>query len=311
MTDLIQTHGLGVSLTERKWSVSPMPLDAGRIRAGLSAAAAGLLSACSPLTAFNTLTPKDPAVRAAADVAYAAGPRQKLDVYVPRVRPEKAPVLVFFYGGGWDSGRKADYSFAGRALAARGFVTVVPDYRLYPEVRYPDFLNDGALAVRWAIQHAADYGGDPSRIMLAGHSAGAYNAVMLGLDTRFLESAGVDPKAIKAVAGLSGPYDFLPLDTSYTRQSFGGYADLPATQPVNYARADAPPILLAYGLKDTLVGRQNIDRLEAALEKVGAPVEVRLYPGLDHPGTVLALSVPFRGRSSLLADMTAFLKFGG
>jgi len=308
MTDLIQNRGLGVSLTERKWSVSPMPLDTGRIRVGLSAAATALLSACSPLTAFNTLTPKDGSLVAAVDAPYAPGPRQKLDVYVPRGTVEKAPVVVFFYGGGWDSGRKADYSFAGRALAARGFVTVVPDYRLYPEVRYPDFLNDGALAVRWAVQHAADYGGDPSRIMLAGHSAGAYNAVMLALDDRFLKAAGVDPGAVKAVAGLSGPYDFLPLDTSYTRQSFGGYADLPSTQPINYARKDAPPVFLAYGLSDTLVGRQNVDHLERALKQAGAPVEVKLYPKLDHPGTVLALSVPFRGGSSLLGDMTAFLK---
>jgi acetyl esterase/lipase len=308
MTDLIQSPGMAVSLTERKWSVSPMPLDAGRMKAAASVAAAALLSACSPLTAFNTFTPKDASTRVAVDLPYADGARHKLDVYLPRGKVEKAPVMVFFYGGGWDSGRKADYSFAGRALAAKGFVTVVPDYRLYPEVRYPDFLNDGALAVRWAVEHAAEYGGDPKRIVLSGHSAGAYNAVMLALDSKFLTDAGVDPKVITAAAGLSGPYDFLPLDTSYTRQSFGGYGDLAATQPINHVRSDAPPIFLAYGLSDTLVGRQNIDHLEKALEAKGAPVEVKLYPKLDHPGTVLALSMPFRGRSNLLADMTDFLK---
>jgi len=217
-------------------------------------------------------------------------------------------VVVFFYGGGWDSGRRQDYAFAAKAFAARGFVTVLPDYRLYPEARFPDFLRDGALAIRWARDHVAQYGGDPNRITVSGHSAGAYNAIMLALDPRYLDEAGVDPRTIKAAAGLSGPYDFLPLDTSYTRQSFGEVANLAETQPVNHVRSDAPPIFLAYGLKDTLVGRQNSDHLERALHNAGAPVEVKLYPKLDHAGTVLALSVPFRRKSSLLADTVKFLK---
>ena len=303
MSDLIQTPALGVSLTERKWSGSPLT-----VKAGLSALAVSLLAACSPLSAFNTLAPKDPARLVAQDVAYAPGDRHTLDVYAPRNPPKDAPVMVFFYGGGWDSGRKQDYTFAARAFAARGFITILPDYRLYPKVRYPDFLNDAALTVRWVRDNVAQYGGNPNRIAVSGHSAGAYNAVMLALDPKYLRAVDVDPMIIKAAVGLSGPYDFLPLDTSYTRQSFGEAADLAASQPINHARPDAPPIFLAYGLADTLVGRQNSDHLERALKAVGAPVEVKLYPKLDHPGTVLALSVPFRGRSSLLADMTQWLK---
>jgi acetyl esterase/lipase len=303
MSEVIQPSALGVSLTERKWSRSSVTM-----KAGLSALTLGLVTACSPLTAFNTLTPKDPARLVAHDVAYAPGDRHTLDVYVPRFPAKNAPVMVFFYGGGWDSGRKQDYTFAAKAFAAKGFITVLPDYRLYPEAQFPDFLNDGAQAIRWVRDNVAQYGGDPNRIAVSGHSAGAYNAIMLALDPKYLKDAGVDPMIIKAAVGLSGPYDFLPLDTSYTRQSFGEAADLAATQPVNHARANAPPIFLAYGLSDTLVGRQNSDHLERALKAVGAPVEVKLYPKLDHPGTVLALSVPFRRRSTLLADMTHWLK---
>jgi acetyl esterase/lipase len=303
MSEVIQSPSLGVSLTERRWSGSSVTM-----KAGLSALGGGLLTAFSPLAAFNTLTPKDPARLAARDVPYGPGSRQTLDVYTPRFPAKDAPVMVFFYGGGWDSGRKQDYAFAARAFAARGFVTITPDYRLYPEVQYPDFLKDGALAIRWARDHAAEYGGDPNRITVSGHSAGAYNAIMLTLDERYLSEVGVDPKIIKAAVGLSGPYDFLPLDTSYTRQSFGNAEDLAESQPINHARKDAPPVLLAYGLADTLVGRQNSDHLERALKVVGAPVEVKLYPKLDHPGTVLALSMPFRRKSTLLADVTSFLK---
>lgn len=303
MSEVIQPPALSVSLTERKWSGSPATM-----KAGLSALGVSLLTACSPLSIFNALTPKDPARLAARDVAYGPGARHTLDVYTPHVVTKNAPVMVFFYGGGWDSGRKQDYAFAARAFAARGFVTILPDYRLYPEVRYPDFLKDGALAILWAKEHAAEFGGDPDRIAVSGHSAGAYNAIMLTLDERYLTEIGVEPKTIKAAVGLSGPYDFLPLDTSYTKQSFGNAEDLARSQPINHARKDAPPILLAYGLADALVGRQNSDNLERALEAVGAPVELKLYPKLDHPGTVLALSVPFRWRSTMLADVTSFLK---
>ncbi|CAN5204373.1 alpha/beta hydrolase [soil metagenome] len=278
----------------------------------LASLGAAFVAACSPLTAFNTLAPRDPAQRLARDVAYGPLERQSLDVYAPKARAstgaKPAPVLVFFYGGGWDSGRRQDYAFVGQALAAQGFVTVVPDYRLYPQVRYPDFLTDGALAIRWARDHAAQYGGDPNRILLAGHSAGAYNAVMLGLDADLLRKAGVDPAAIKAVAGLAGPYNFLPLDVKSTIDTFGQYPDLPATQPYSYVRADAPPMFLAWGDADTVVGRQNIERLAPALRDAGASVEVRLYPKVDHAGLVLALSRPFRGKGAVLQDMTAFLK---
>lgn len=257
---------------------------------------------------FATLTPKDAARTPLRGAAYGKGARQTLDVYAPPTATGAEPVAVFFYGGSWDSGRRADYAWAGRAVAERGFLTMVPDYRLYPEVVFPDFLDDCAAAVRWAVDNARALGGDPERIVLIGHSAGAYNAAMLALDPRYLKAAGVDPGAVRAFAGLSGPYDFLPLDGPITRRTFGQAPDLPATQPGQFASARSPAAFLASGDADTTVYPRNTRKLAAALRQVGGKVEERHYPGLDHADTVLALSRPFRAKTNLLGEMTAFLK---
>ena len=277
-------------------------------RLTLAAAAAALTAACSPLSLFATLSPKDPAAVVSRGEAYGPNPRQTLDVYAPRGARGAAPIAVFFYGGSWDSGRRQDYNWVGRALASRGFVTVVADYRLYPEVRYPVFLEDGALAVRWASDNAARFGGDPTRIVLVGHSAGAYNAVMLSLDGRYLSAAGVDPARIKAVAGLSGPYDFLPLDGAITTRVFGETADLPGTQPLAYVKASSPPAFLATGDDDSMVYPKNTVALAKRLREAGVAVEERHYAGVDHVRMVLALSRPLRGRAPVLDEMTDFLR---
>ena len=277
-------------------------------RVGLTALAGSLASACSPLSMFATLTPKDAARTPLRGAAYGKGARQTLDVYAPPTATGAEPVAVFFYGGSWDSGRRADYAWAGRAVAARGFLTLVPDYRLYPEVVFPDFLDDCAAAVRWAVDNARALGGDPDRVVLIGHSAGAYNAAMLALDPRYLQAAGVEPGVVRAFAGLSGPYDFLPLDGPVTRRTFGQAPDLPATQPGQYANARSPAAFLASGDADTTVYPRNTRKLASALRQAGGKVEERHYPGLDHADTVLALSRPFRAKTNLLGEMTAFLK---
>lgn len=267
------------------------------------------LGACSPLTAFATLTPTDPSIKTGEGVAYGELPRQRLDVYrPPEPTAEAAPLAVFFYGGSWRDGRRQDYGWAGRALAAEGFVTVVPDYRLYPDVTYPDFLKDSAAAVAWATQHAEEIGADGRKVVLIGHSAGAYNAVMLGLDERYLRAEGVDPSAVRAVAGLAGPYDFLPLEGRLTPPIFGGAADLEATQPLAHVRADAPAAFLATGEDDGVVEPRNTRALAAALKETGAEVETAYYPDLGHAGILLALSRPLRGRAPVLDEMTAFLR---
>lgn len=245
----------------------------------------------------------------ARDVPYGSAPRQQLDVWAPASRsPEKLPVVVFFYGGGWHDGDRGSYAFAGRAFANQGFVAVVPDYRLVPAVRFPTFLQDCALAVKWARDHAADFGGDPARITLAGHSAGAYNAAMLALDGHFLRDVGVDPKIIRAAALLAGPYNFAPFDVGAAQNAFGAWPNVAQTQPISFARADAPPLLLMQGTGDDTVRPHNAGDLAVRLKAVGAPVALKLYPGKSHNDLVMGLSKPFRGNAPSLADSVVFLK---
>jgi acetyl esterase/lipase len=264
---------------------------------------------CSLLATFNDLTPKDPgAALARQDIAYGPDPRQRLDVYAPDDVTPGTPVIVFIYGGGWNSGSKDDYTFAGRALAAQGFISVIADYRLVPKVRFPAFVEDGALAVRWTHDHIAEFGGDPRRIYLLGHSAGAYNVMMLTLDAHYLADAGLRQNAVRATAALAGPYDFLPLDVDETVQAFGKTADLTKTQPINFVRRTAAPIFVAAGANDTTVYPRNTTMLAAKLRAAGAPVEEKIYPDMSHTGIMLAISRPFRGDAPVLRDVVQFYR---
>ena len=275
--------------------------------------ALALIAFAAPAAAQNIMDPfnlgpaMDDATVLGQGIAYADGDRMKLDIYGPKNPTGPAPVVMFIYGGSWKQGQRQDYQFVGRALAANGFVVVIPDYRLYPEVTYPSFLEDLASAAKWTQDNIGKYGGDTARFYLAGHSAGAYNAVMLGLDGRYLAAAGAEPKAVKALAGLSGPYDFLPLRDPIPRRTFGHYGDLPQTQPATFVRADSPPAFLATGDADTVVYPRNTTRLARALREAGVEVEERHYAGVDHVRMVLALSRPLRGRAPVLDEMTAFL----
>ena len=285
-----------------------------RTALGISTAALALvaLAGCSPAGLLNGISRVSGdgntrlAVRGA---AYGPLARNKLDVWVPANPPATPlPVIVFFYGGGWVSGDRGDYGFAGRAFAAQGFVTIVADYRLVPEVRFPAFLQDGALAVKWARDNVARYGGDPKRISLAGHSAGAYQASMLALDRHYLTDVGVDPKIVRAVALLSGPADFYPFTEQRGRDALGAWPLPLETQPISFARAGAPPMLLMHGTKDSIVRPYNSERLSAKLKRLGSPVELRLYQGKSHTDLIKSLSPTFRGTTPALADSVAFLR---
>ncbi len=274
-----------------------------------SVVALAALTGCSglgTLNGLNAITPGDGGVRrVAGDIGFGADPRQKLDIYAP-TEAKSLPVIVFFYGGSWASGRRQDYAFAAHALAAKGFVVVVPDYRLVPAVRFPAFVEDGAAAIAWTKSHIADHGGDPSRIGVTGHSAGAHIALLLTLDRQWLAKAGA-PGAIKAAVGLAGPYDFAPFDAgSAAAAAFGQWPDARETQPIHFARADAPPLLLLTGDADTTVKPGNSQRLAAAQTALGAKATLKLYPGIGHMGIILALSKPFRGKATALDDSAAF-----
>lgn len=221
---------------------------------------------------------------------------------------DKKPVLIFWHGGGWVKGARQDYAFAGRAFAKQGFVVVVPDYRKVPQVRFPAFVEDAADAVAWTRDNIARYGGDADAIGFSGHSAGAHTAVLLALDPRWLTAAGVDPGIVKAVVGLSGAYDFYPFTTKRSIDAMAAYPDPKVTQPIAFARADAPPMLLVTSSNDTTVRPRNAINLTARLKQEGAVVEMINYQGLDHEEVVMALSKPFRGKGPVLADSTRFLK---
>jgi acetyl esterase/lipase len=243
------------------------------------------------------------------DVAYGPHPRQRMDIYVPKGgQGEPKPVLFFIYGGSWANGAKETYSFVGEALSARGFVAVIADYRLVREVRFPVFIEDGALALRFVRDNIARFGGASRELYLMGHSAGAYNAMMLTLDKRYLAAVGMRSGDIRSTIGLSGPYDFLPFDSDVTKEAFAN-ARFPAqTQPINFVRRDAPPIFLATGSEDTTVLPRNSERLAVALKKAGAQsVSLKIYAGLGHAGTATSLSGLLQWQAPVVDDVIAFL----
>ena len=260
------------------------------------------------LILFNRLVPKDAgSERIAQDIAFGDNARQRLDIYAPSNRDEASalPVIVFIHGGGWRDGDKAGYEFAGRALASRGFLTVVPNYRLSPAIHFPAFIEDGAAALHWVRTNIAYQGGDPERIVLVGHSAGAHIAALLAMDEQWL---GADRSAIAGWVGMAGPYDFLPLDTPATRGAFGNAPDLAATQPINFAGEGDPPALLLHGSVDTTVKPRQSSRLAARLEAAGVPVRHIVYDGIGHTRIMTAISRWTRGSASSLADIENFAR---
>jgi acetyl esterase/lipase len=263
-----------------------------------------LLQACSALNLFNTVAPKEKTSKLLkADIAYGEGPRRQYDVYAPVDMVQPAPVLVFFYGGGWSDGSKDSYAWAGRALAALGYVTILPDYRLVPEVKYPEFLDDCAAAVQHVIAHAGDYGGDASRLALMGHSAGAYNAAMLTLDPAYLG----EKSPVKAFVGVSGPYDFYPFDVDASINAFAEWPRPEETQPISYARKLQTKFLLLYSLADKTVAPKNAINLTKALKAAGSDARTIAYKKPSHVEMASALSVPFRDKAPTLHDTEAFL----
>jgi acetyl esterase/lipase len=274
-------------------------------------AAASLLSGCASVGfTIANLPARFGEIERRADAAYGRLPRQKLDVYVPRGArdaPAPRPVVVFFYGGGWERGDKGDYRFVGAALAARGFVTVLPDYRLYPEARFPEFVVDGAHAVAWVQQHAREFGGDPERVVLMGHSAGGHMAAMLALSRTYLEAAGARTDWIRGFVGLAGPYVLEP-NSAVLDAIFAPPFSAADWQPVNFVDARAPPALLAHGEDDSIVSLAETEALRDAMVRAGAAVETRVYRGRNHADTVAAFAAIARFRAPVLEDAAAFVE---
>lgn len=266
--------------------------------------------ACAPVDALNAITPDEGTTRIAG-LAYAEGPRGMLDLYLP---PDGAtaetPLLVFFYGGGWSAGSRADFRFVGQAFAARGWLVAIPDYRLVPEVAFPGFVEDGAAAVAALPRLLAEAGIQPRRpLVLAGHSAGAHLAAMLALDGRFLAAHGLSPcRDVAAFLGVAGPYDFLPSAGSTVIAAFGPPPQDSKAEPITHASRGAPPAVLLTGAADATVLPRNSEVLAAALANLGRPVHLTVYPGIGHVDIVAALAVPLRHIAPVLDDADAGLR---
>ena len=268
------------------------------------------LAACAPLRALNVLASAGNGHTETANVAYGSLAPQKLDIYTPTstAPPGGWPMVVFFYGGSWNSGERADYKFVGSAMAARGVIVLVADYRLYPQVRYPEFLNDSAQALAWGLSAAARLGANPRRVFVMGHSAGAYNAAMLALDPRWLAAAGHTPAELAGWIGLAGPYDFFPTDNLDARPVFF-HPNYPArAQPIEFPSASAPRSFLAAPVKDALVSpTRSTQSLALKLRAAGVPVTLKLYEGASHVTLIGAFSLPLRWVAPVLDDVIAFI----
>jgi acetyl esterase/lipase len=273
------------------------------IAAGMALALA--VAACSPATLLNVTAPSG-GVETRAAIAYAHQPDRQLDVYAP-ASACGAPVVVFFYGGSWETGSRDMYHFLGLALARRGVIVMIPDYRLYPEVRFPTFMDDAAAAVAWSRANAQRFGGDPAHLFLMGHSAGAQIATLLALDPTYLRRAGMEPSSLAGVIGISGPYDFLPLTDPTLQIIFGPEETWPRSQPINFVTPSAPPMLLATGTADETVYPRNTVHLAARLRDAGVPVEERFYDGIGHIPTIGAFAWPLEFLAPVRQDVMDFI----
>jgi acetyl esterase/lipase len=277
-------------LLSKKWALVPF--------------VALVLSGCAPVEVLNAITPSW-SYAATTNLPFGTDARQSLDVYRP-ANANHAPVIIFFYGSRWEGGDKKDFRFVADAFTSKGYVVVIPDYRIYPQVTYPAFVTDGAAAVRWAYDHVAQSGGDPQRMFLVGHSSGAHTALMLALDAHYLRDAGVPNSSVRGTVGLAGPYDFLPFDPDI-KLIMGPEAVWPDTQPINHVRGDAAPLLLLQGDADDIVGPKNATSLEDKQRAAGGAVTRINYPGIDHYRILLALAAPLRFLAPVLSDVTAWL----
>jgi len=279
-----------------------------RSRALSAVAAAAAATGCSPASFLDAFVPES-GCRLIADRRFREGQRGLLDLYLPDKGSAPLATVVFIYGGNWRSGAKGDYRFVGQALASRGVAVAIPDYRLFPEVRYPTFLEDNAAAFAWVAMEASGFGLDPARLYLMGHSAGAYNAAMLALDGRWLGARGLDPRRdLCGFVGLAGPYDFLPLDAN-VGAVLGSAGDPRETQPIFFVAGGEAPMLLATGLDDTVVRPQNSMRLADAVRAKGGRAELKTYPGVGHVALIADVAAPLQSKGTpVIEDVVAFIR---
>lgn len=268
-----------------------------------------LVSACTPVTVLNAVIP-DNGYQRIADIDYGAHDRQKLDIYLPIdvANNTASKTIVFFYGGSWESGHKEDYKFVAEALSSAGFIVVLPDYRVYPDVIFPDFVDDAARAVDWVKTNIAKHGGDGNQVFVAGHSAGAHIAALLVLDKRYLAHYALRPGDLRGMIGLAGPYDFLPLKSDTLKTIFGPENQRWQSQPIHFVDGNSPPMLLLVGNNDLTVWPKNSRNLAAKIQENKGKVELVEFEGYGHVAMVSKLAKPLRGEGRLLNEIVTFIQ---
>lgn len=265
------------------------------------------LSGCAAMTFFAANAPDAFSdLDRRVNLAYGADPRQKLDVYAPQMAQNR-PVVIFWYGGSWQKGNKANYRFVGTTLAKLGFVAVLPDYRLYPQVTFPLFDEDGAHAVAWVERHVREFGGDPHRIVLMGHSAGAHTAAFLAFNHAFLQRFGAQSRDVVGLVGLSGPYVLVP-DSAALRAAFAAPFTEKDWQPIQFVDSHAPPTLLLHGLSDKEVLPRETVELHDALAREHVRVEMHLFPHRGHDDTLAPFALLARWRTPVVKEVAAFVR---
>lgn len=286
------------------------------------------IAGCSGLGVLNSVTPA-PQVPVVT-LSYGPSERQRVDVYpaigaavstagspiasaqaTAQARGQLRPILIFFYGGAWHTGSRQDYRFVAKSFTDMGYVVAIPDYRLAPEVVYPDFLRDSAAAFQAVVSNAERLGGDPQKIIVAGHSAGAYNAAMLAMDPRWLSAA--DRKRIRGFIGLASPVNFLPIQMPEARRAFSWPNTPRDTQPIEHVSKDVPPMLLITAAEDPLVDPDiNSRAMAKRLAELGVPVWVETYPGplglINHANLVATLSPTFSFLAPTLEKSREFIE---
>jgi acetyl esterase/lipase len=263
-----------------------------------------------PVAALNVLAVGG-SYQLVADVAYGSLTRQKLDVYQPSAAAPLGgyPTVVFFYGGSWNRGDRADYKFVAAALASRGVLTFVADYRLYPEVRYPDFLNDSAQALAFGLENAMQYKGNPKKVFVMGHSAGAYNAAMLAFDARWLQSVKHSPAELAGFIGIAGPYNFLPMTNPDTQPVFFHPNYPSGSQPIDYVSRTSPRSFLGAAAVDPLVVPQrNTVVLAERLTAAGNAPVLKLYDRVNHMTIIASFAAPLRWMAPVFDDVIGFIQ---
>lgn len=264
------------------------------------------LRSCKPIDLLNLIIPRK-GYSVLYDIPYGDYSRQTLDIYLPDTPDSSHSTIVFFYGGSWQSGDKNQYRFVGQAFASQGFIVVIVNYRLYPEVYFPVFIKDGAKAIQWVHSNIQQYGGSNQHVFLAGHSAGAHIASLLATDESYLLAQGGNFSWIKGVIGIAGPYDFLPLTDSNLKTLF---SQVPAeeTQPIHFVKANLPVFLLVTGDHDQRVLPRNTVNFAKKLRLYHVQVSEIIYPDIGHISIILSLAAGFRYKTSLLKDITEFVK---